>query len=105
VKTYGFAQYRKGAALTQGEAERLVRELLAVHVGLEPERVELDMRIAEDLGLDSVDAVELLTSIERQTGLQFEVEQLEDIQTVSDVVDGLMEASMADADGRRGERL
>jgi acyl carrier protein len=88
--------------VTRDEAERLIRELLAAHVGIEPEVIELDMRVVEDLGLDSVDAVELLTSIERKTGWQFEVEQLEDIQTVRDVMDRLMEA-IADSDGRKGE--
>jgi acyl carrier protein len=90
--------------VTPGEAERLVRELLTAHMGLGPEAIELGMRVAEDLGLDSVDAVELLTSIERRTGLEFEVEQIEDIQTVADVVDRLMEVSMVDTDGSKGER-
>jgi acyl carrier protein len=90
--------------VTPGEAERLVRELLTAHTGLGPGAIKVGMRVAEDLGLDSVDAVELLTSIERQSGLEFEVEQIEDIQTVGDVVDRLIEASMVDADGRKGER-
>ncbi|MGH9013063.1 MAG: acyl carrier protein [Acidimicrobiia bacterium] len=80
------------------EAQRLLRDLLAAHTGLDPEAIDLDMRLVEDLGLDSVDAVELLTSTERQTGLLFEVEQLEDIQTVGDVVDRLMEVSITDPD-------
>jgi acyl carrier protein len=87
--------------VTPAQAELLVRELLAADTGLAPEVIRLDMRVVEDLGLDSVDAVELLTSIEQQTGLQFEVEQIEDIQTVGDVVDRLMEASLADTDGGR----
>jgi acyl carrier protein len=72
-------------------AEALVRELLATQAGLPPEAIEWDMRLGEDLGLDSVDAVDLLTSIERLTGMQFEVEQLEGIETVGNLVDRLTE--------------
>jgi acyl carrier protein len=85
--------------VTPAEAERLVRELLTLHTGLEPETIELNMGIVEDLGLDSVAAVELVTAIERQTGLEFEAEQMEDVQTVRDLVGRLIEVSLEDPDG------
>lgn len=76
--------------VTRHEAEDLVRELLAVHVGTEPHAIAVDMRVADDLALDSVDAVELLITVERRAGLRFELEQLDDIVTVGDIVERIV---------------
>jgi len=81
--------------MNRDEALVIVRELMAMHVGTEPDAIQPDMHVVDDLGLDSVDAVELLITLERQTGLRFEVDQLDDIATVADVVTQLVAASVS----------
>lgn len=85
--------------MTPSEAEALVRELLAEHVGTEPMAIELDMHVVDDLALDSVDAVEVLIALERRSGRRFEIEQLDDLTTVRDVVDRLLAAEMVGQGG------
>lgn len=85
--------------MTPSEAEALVRELLAEHVGTEPAAIELDMHVVDDLALDSVDAVEVLIALERRSGRRFEIEQLDDLTTVRDVVDRLLAAEMVGQGG------
>ncbi|MBO0819741.1 MAG: acyl carrier protein [Nocardiopsaceae bacterium] len=43
--------------------------------------------LREDLGMDSMDFIELITVLERELGHQVEREQLSYVQTVGDVVD------------------
>jgi acyl carrier protein len=82
-------------AVTPHEADVLVRELLAVHVGTEPDAITGEMRVSDDLALDSVDAVELLITVERRAGLRFELDQLDDITTVDDIVRRVLAAAAA----------
>ncbi len=41
----------------------------------------------EDLGMDSLDVVDLTLAVEERTGVKLEDEELEDVKTVGDAVD------------------
>ena len=41
----------------------------------------------EDLGMDSLDVVDLTLAVEERTGVKLEDEELEDVRTVGDAVD------------------
>lgn len=81
--------------MTNDDAFALVRELLAAYTGIDPASIRLETDVQDELGIDSIDAVELLITIERRTGRRFEMQQVEDITTVADIVDRLV-ASTAD---------
>jgi maltose O-acetyltransferase len=82
-------------------AENLVRELLAQKTSLPLEAIEWDLRLHEDLGLDSVDAVEIVTWLERETGQQFDLTDPDAVETVGDLVNCLIELPGADMSQRR----
>ncbi|MFE0138093.1 acyl carrier protein [Streptomyces sp. NPDC059037] len=73
---------------TTEELESRVITLLAEAVVMPREDVE-DPRtnLREDLGLDSMDYVDLITVLERELGQRVEREQLAYVRTVGDVVD------------------
>ncbi|MCY1175858.1 Acyl carrier protein [compost metagenome] len=56
---------------------------------LEPERVSLDSNLYEDLEIDSIDAVDLLDHIKRQTGKKIAAEDFKAVRTVNDVVEAV----------------
>lgn len=64
----------------------LIIEILARHTGLETGDINLGMSLQDDLGLDSLDAVELLMTIEQETGKRFYLEDAGDARLVSDIV-------------------
>ena len=70
------------------ENELLVefRTLLNDEFAIEPERVELDARLVDDLGLDSLDLVAASLAIEDRWGVRLEDEDLVGIKTVRDAV-------------------
>jgi acyl carrier protein len=51
----------------------------------------------ESLGLDSLDVVELTLVLEEETGVKLEDEELEDVRTVQDAVDKVVEKQQAAA--------
>lgn len=60
--------------------------LLADQFGKDGSEIELTMDIAEDLGADSLDVVELLMSIEDEFSMEIPDEEIENIKTVGDLV-------------------
>ncbi|MGH8273248.1 MAG: acyl carrier protein [Gammaproteobacteria bacterium] len=64
--------------------ERL-RAMLVERFELDPASITPDARLYEDLGLDSIDAVDLALSTEEFTGKEARVEEFKDARTVGDV--------------------
>lgn len=58
---------------------------------LEADEIQLDSRLYEDLDLDSIDAVDLLSQLKQDTGMVVDPERAKTIRTVGDVVDMLVE--------------
>ena len=82
---------------TQGVAEGL-REIMAARLGLSAEQLVPEARLAEDLGLDSLDAVELAISVERKFDIEVPEEELTKLKTVADMV-ALVESRVKQAPG------
>ncbi|HSC84092.1 MAG TPA: acyl carrier protein [Pseudomonas sp.] len=56
---------------------------------LDAERVTLEANLYADLEIDSIDAVDLIDHIKRQTGKKIAAEAFKTVRTVSDVVEAV----------------
>jgi acyl carrier protein len=56
---------------------------------LDAERVTMDANLYQDLEIDSIDAVDLIDHIKRQTGKKIAAEDFKAVRTVGDVVDAV----------------
>ncbi len=54
---------------------------------LDAGRITLDARLYEDLEIDSIDAIDLMDRLRRQTGRKIASERFRSVRTVSDLVD------------------
>lgn len=63
-----------------------IRQILCDQLDLEEESVTMNSKIAEDLGADSLDVVDLIMSIEEEFDLEFKDDQIDNIKTVGDIV-------------------
>jgi acyl carrier protein len=82
---------------TQDVADGL-REIMAARLGLPAEQLLPEARLVEDLGLDSLDAVELAISVERKFDIEVPEEELTKLKTVADMV-ALVESRVRQAPG------
>ena len=82
---------------TQDIAEGL-REIMAARLGLPAEQLVPEARLVEDLGLDSLDAVELAISVERKFDIEVPEEELTKLKTVADMV-ALVQSRLKQAPG------
>lgn len=63
-----------------------LRGILADLFELEPARITLDARLYEDLEIDSIDAIDLMDRLRRQTGRKISMEGFRSVRTVGDLV-------------------
>jgi len=63
-----------------------VKDILVTQLDLDADQVTGDSGIAEDLGADSLDVVELLMAIEDEFGVEIPDDEIENIKTVDDLV-------------------
>ncbi|SDH67223.1 acyl carrier protein [Pseudomonas flavescens] len=66
-----------------------LRDALVELFELSPERISLDANLYEDLEIDSIDAVDLIDHIKRQTGKKIAAEAFKSVRTVGDVVEAV----------------
>jgi acyl carrier protein len=64
-----------------------IKEILAGQLDVDAEEMALDTKIADDLGADSLDVVELLMAIEDEFDVEIPDEEIEKLKTIGDVVE------------------
>lgn len=67
--------------------EERVKAIVAAQFCMTVGEIRNDAKIAEDLGADSLDAVELVMCIENDFGIEISDEQAEKLKTVQQVID------------------
>lgn len=68
------------------EINEKVTEIIANQLSVPVEKVKGDTNIAEELGADSLDLVEILMSLEDEFGISIPDEAIPNIKTINDIV-------------------
>ncbi len=68
------------------DLEARIGHILTNRLGLASSEIRHEARLVEDLGLDSLDAVELAIATERQFNVAVSEEQVAQLKTVADIV-------------------
>lgn len=63
-----------------------IREIIATQFDVEVDKITMETTVADDLGADSLDIVEVLMSIEDEFDVEIPDEAIEDIKSVGDLV-------------------
>lgn len=74
---------------SRNEIFQTLRDALVELFELEPERITLEANLYQDLEIDSIDAVDLIDHIKRQTGKKIAAEEFKAVRTVGDVVESV----------------
>ncbi|CAM03401.1 acyl carrier protein [Saccharopolyspora erythraea NRRL 2338] len=64
-----------------------IEQVLAEQLGIPAEQITEEADLREDLGMDSLDLVELVSALEDEVGMRVEQSQLEGIETVGHVME------------------
>ena len=63
-----------------------VKEIIVNELNVDAEKVTLEANLKEDLGADSIDAVEVIMSLEDEFGISISDDAAQNIKTVQDLV-------------------
>ena len=74
--------------------EQRVKEIIVEQLGVNPDQVTPQASLIEDLGADSLDAVELVMVFEEEFGTEIPDEDAEKLQTVGDIIKYLDERGL-----------
>ena len=66
--------------------ENKIKSIIVEQLGVKAEEVTLEAKIMDDLGADSLDAVELVMALEEEFGIEIPDEDAEKLITVGDVI-------------------
>ena len=72
--------------LTQDQVLEKLREWMEDLFEISPDDVQLDANLANDLDVDSIDAIDLVVKIKELTGKQVNPDDFKNVRTVQDVV-------------------
>ncbi|NOY90269.1 MAG: acyl carrier protein [Deltaproteobacteria bacterium] len=70
----------------KSQREALVLASIAEILEMEPGDISHDARMREDLGMDSLGSLELLSTLSRELNVDLEIEQAMEIETVADTL-------------------
>jgi acyl carrier protein len=66
-----------------------VRDIIAEELGIEEDTIKLDSNLTDDLGADSLDAIELIMAVEEAFSVEIDDSEASKIRLVSDIVNYL----------------
>lgn len=74
---------------TRDDIFATLRDALVELFELDAERITLDANLYQDLEIDSIDAIDLIDHIKRQTGKKIAAEEFKSVRSVGDVVEAV----------------
>ena len=69
------------------EIESLVKNFLIEDMEIEADKIQDDAKLKEDLGLDSLDFVDIIVIVEKYFGFKIKPEEMANVLTVKDFYD------------------
>jgi acyl carrier protein len=71
--------------MTQAEVMALLRELLADILELDPQELDVEQDLIDDLDTDSLQRLELMTEVEHRLGVRLEARAWRDARTLAEL--------------------
>ena len=62
-----------------------IREIIEIHIGLDPQDYREDANLIEDWGCDSLDITEVIMELEREFGILIPDEDIQYLKTPNDI--------------------
>jgi len=74
---------------TKEDIFNTLRDILSKDFEINADKASLHAHLYEDLGLDSIDAVDLIVRLQELTGKRIQPEQFKQVRTIQHVVDAV----------------
>lgn len=72
---------------SKDEIFEYLKDMLVKNFECDEEKVTKEARLYEDLDLDSIDAVDMVVSLQKKTGIKVTPDQFKEVKTTNDIVE------------------
>lgn len=83
--------------MTEQEIQKVLTDALVSLFEVDGDKITLETNLYQDLEIDSIDAIDLIDYIKRQTGYKLQADDFRNVRTVGDVIDAVKKISAANA--------
>jgi len=73
--------------MNRQEIEAKVREFMIEDLELDEEKIQPDARLKEDIGIDSLDFVDIVVIVEKKFGFKIKTEEMANVKTFNQFCD------------------
>lgn len=73
--------------MTREEVRKITNEFLVDEIEIDAEKINDNARLREDLGIDSLDFVDIVVIVESHFGFKIKPEDMKDVHTLSQFYD------------------
>ena len=73
--------------MNRQEIEAKVREFLIEDLEIDEEKIQPEARLKEDIGIDSLDFVDIVVIVEKNFGFKIKTEEMANVKTFNDFCD------------------
>lgn len=79
--------------MTEQEIQKILTDALVELFEADESKITPETHLYQDLEIDSIDAIDLIDHIKRQTGYKLQAEDFRNVRTVADVVEAVKKIS------------
>lgn len=76
--------------MTENEIFEFLKNVLTDYFEIDANKITMDARFNEDLDVDSIDAIDMMSYIKKETGREIEPAQFKEVKTIRDIIDIIM---------------
>ena len=73
--------------MTENEIFEFLKNVLTDYFEIDANKITMDARLNEDLDVDSIDAIDMMSYIKKETGREIEPAQFKEVKTIRDIID------------------
>jgi acyl carrier protein len=81
---------------TQEEVYNKITEVLIEEFEVEADAISMESNLFTDLELDSLDAIDLMVTLDKELGIEIKTEEMQDMRTIEDVCKFVLNSVPAD---------
>lgn len=76
--------------MTENEIFEFLKNVLIDYFEIDESKITMDARLIEDLDIDSIDAIDMMSYIKKETGREIEPAQFKEVKTIRDIINIIM---------------
>ncbi len=76
--------------MTENEIFEFLKNVLTDYFEIDESKITMEANLNEDLDIDSIDAIDMMSYIKKETGKEIEPAQFKEVKTIKDIIEIIM---------------